>query len=88
MGILTNLPGKRCNTQMLRSSHKEMFLSLTIISCVAATTHKFVNNVLAYVGINNILKVEQIGNSNSGHFCKWDLISNDKGSKKGETNRT
>ena len=42
---------QRCNTQMLRSSHKKMSLNLTIISCVAATTHKFVNNMWASLGI-------------------------------------
>ena len=48
LGNLTNLPVKGVsNTQMLRSSHKEMSLSLTIISCVAVTTHKFVNNMWA-----------------------------------------
>ena len=51
---------------MLRSSHKEMSLSLTAISHVAATTHKFVNNMWVSLGINSILKVEQIGNSTSG----------------------
>ena len=46
LGVLTNLPVKslipRCS-----ESHKEMYLSLTIISCIAATTHKFVNNMWA-----------------------------------------
>ena len=44
LGVLTNLPVKGV---MLKSSHKEMTLSLTIISCIAATTHKFVNNMWA-----------------------------------------
>ena len=44
------LTSQTCNTQMSRKkcqerNDKEMSLSLTIISCVAATTHKFVNNM-------------------------------------------
>ena len=51
---------QRCNTQMLRSSHKEMSLSLTIINCVAATTYKLINNMWAYYGINNLFFVNSV----------------------------
>ena len=43
--VLTNLPVKDVIPTCSEALAKKMCLSLTIISCVAATTHKFVNNM-------------------------------------------
>ena len=37
LGRFNKFTSQRCNTQMLRSSHKKISLSLTIISCVVVT---------------------------------------------------
>ena len=51
---------QRCNTRMLRSSHKQMPLSLTIISCVAATTHKFVTICELNLVLTTSLKLNKL----------------------------
>ena len=65
LGQLNKCTSPKCNTQMLRSFHKKMYLIL-IISCNAVSSHKFVNNMRAWPGINNIFRVKQIGNSTFG----------------------
>ena len=57
-GCFDKFVSQRCNTQMLRSSHKEMSLRLTIIRCIAATTHKFVNNTSILLKESNSFKLK------------------------------
>ena len=45
LGRFNKFSSQRCNTQMLRSSHRKTSFhnSFTTISCVTVTTHKFVS---------------------------------------------
>ena len=45
LGRFNKFASQKGDTQMLRDSQKKISLSLTIISCVAAITHKFINNM-------------------------------------------